>query len=164
MGFDAIFALIVFVVASGAAASSGTIFKPGDWYEGLKHPSWRPPNWIFPLVWTPLYAMIAASGFIAWQAVGWSGGAAAFAVFFVQLALNFCWSWVFFGQKRPDRALAELALLWLSILVNILVFWPISALAGWLLVPYFIWVSFAGYLNYTLWRLNPGETGATTAG
>ncbi|MEO1471213.1 MAG: TspO/MBR family protein [Pseudomonadota bacterium] len=149
------FALTVFVIASFAAAASGGLFPPGEWYERLNHPSWRPPNWVFPLVWTPLYCMIAASAFLVWRQVGWSAGAAAFAVFFIHLGFNFAWSWVFFGLRRMDWALIELGMLWLSIVATMAMFFPLSATAGWLLAPYLVWVSFAGYLNFTMVRLNP---------
>ncbi|MEL6575728.1 MAG: TspO/MBR family protein [Pseudomonadota bacterium] len=155
MGGDAILALAVFIVAAVAAAMSGGIFKPGEWYERLNHPSWRPPNWIFPLVWTPLYGMIAWSGFAVWQVAGWSGAAGAFAVYFLHLAVNFGWSWVFFGLRRPDWALAEVALLWLSIVATMVAFSAHSSFAVWLLVPYLAWVSFAAFLNWKMMVLNP---------
>lgn len=160
MDLGSIGALLVFVVAAFAAASSGGIFAPGEWYERLNHPSWRPPNWLFPVVWTPLYCMIAASGFLVWQEVGFSGAPGAFAIYFVHLAFNFGWSAVFFGMKRPDWALYEVAALWLSIAATMAAFFPLDALAGWLLVPYLAWVSFAAYYNWVMYRLNPQESRA----
>ena len=163
MDTASILALAVFVAAAVAAAASGAIFKPGEWYESLRHPSWRPPNWIFPVVWTPLYATIAAAGFLVWQETGWIGGALPLGVYAVQLVLNFAWSAVFFGLRRPDWALVEVAFLWLSIVATIAVFLPVSALAGWILVPYLVWVTFASYLNWTLMRLNPDAHRLTPA-
>jgi tryptophan-rich sensory protein len=71
------------------------------------------------------------------------------------LVLNAAWSGIFFGMRRMDLAFAELCLLWLSILACIIVFWPIDTRAALLMVPYLAWVSFAGLLNFTMWRLNP---------
>ncbi|MEL6196615.1 MAG: TspO/MBR family protein [Pseudomonadota bacterium] len=158
MEWESIGALAVFIIASFGAASSGGIFKPGAWYEGLNHPPWRPPNWLFPVVWMPLFCMIAASGFLVWQAAGWSGGAGALTIYFVHLVINWAWSAIFFGMKRIDWGLAEVGLLWLSIVATMAAFFPIDATAGWLLVPYLAWVSFAGYYNYVMLRLNPRPT------
>ena len=151
----AFIALAIFIAATAVAAASGARFKPGEWYENLNHPWFRPPNWIFPVTWTILYCMIAASAFFVWRASGWTGATTAFLVFFIQLGLNSAWSWIFFGLHRPDLALYEAVALWLSILTTILLFAPHSALAAWLLLPYLVWVAFAVFLNWTLWRLNP---------
>ncbi|MEM6942260.1 MAG: TspO/MBR family protein [Pseudomonadota bacterium] len=155
MDGDATLALGVFIVAVVATAMSGGIFKPGEWYERLNHPSWRPPNWIFPVVWTPLYGLIAWSGFAVWQVAGWSGAAGAFAIYFIHLGLNFAWSWVFFGLRRPDWALGEVALLFLSIVATMVAFSAHSSAAVWMLAPYLVWVGFASFLNWTIMRLNP---------
>ncbi|MGF1553658.1 MAG: TspO/MBR family protein [Paracoccaceae bacterium] len=155
MDLGSIGALAVFALATFAAACSGAAFTPGEWYERLNHPSWRPPNWVFPAVWTPLYVMIAASGFLVWQEVGFSGAPLAFAVYVVQLGFNAGWSALFFGAKRPVWALWEVAGLWLSIALTMALFWPLDATAGWLLVPYLAWVSFASYYNWVMVRLNP---------
>lgn len=156
-------ALFGFIAACTLAAMSGAIFKPGQWYEDLEKPAWRPPNWLFAPAWMVLYGMIAVSGWFVWLEAGLAGAALAFAVYAVQLLLNAAWSAFFFGLRRPDLAFGELVLLWLSILANILVFWPIDATAGWLLVPYLAWVTFAGALNFSIWRLNGGRPRAQTA-
>ncbi len=150
-------ALFGFVAACTLAAMSGAFFKPGQWYEDLEKPPWRPPNWLFAPAWMVLYGMIAVSGWFVWLEAGLAGAALAFAVYAVQLLLNAAWSGFFFGLRRPDLAFGELVLLWLSILANILVFWPIDAAAGWLLVPYLAWVTFAGALNFSIWRRNGGR-------
>lgn len=144
-------ALAGFFGACFATAASGAVFKPGPWYEGLKKPWWRPPNWLFAPAWAVLFVMIAFSGWYAWREAGFG---LALAVYGVQLVLNFLWSAFFFGLRRPDYALYDLVLLWLSILACILLFAPISATAAWLMVPYLAWVSFAGWLNFTMLRLN----------
>ena len=148
-------ALLGFVAANVAAALSGAFFKPGTWYEDLNKPWWRPPNWLFPIAWTVLYAMIAVSGWLVWRADSLAVTWPALTVYGVQLALNAGWSALFFGMRRMDLALLELIGLWLSIAAMIVLFLPISPPAAWLLVPYLLWVSFAGVLNYKVWRLNP---------
>ena len=144
-----------FIGACFVAALSGALFPPGQWYEGLKKPSWRPPNWLFAPAWTILYAMIAIAGWLVWRDKGFAGAAVPLAIYFVQLALNAAWSGLFFGMRRMDLALAELIVLWLSILATIVAFYPIHVTAALLMVPYLAWVTFAGVLNFTMWRLNP---------
>lgn len=143
--------LLGFFGACFATALSGAIFTPGQWYEGLKKPWWRPPNWLFGPAWGVLFIMIAFSGWLVWREAGFG---LAIIVYGVQLLLNFLWSAFFFGMRRPDYALYDLMLLWLSILVCIIVFAPISTTAAWLMVPYLGWVSFAGWLNFTMLKLN----------
>lgn len=143
-----------FLAACFAAASSGAIFKPGTWYEGLAKPWWRPPNWLFGPAWGVLYITIAVAGWMVWREAGFAGAGTAIAIWGGSLVLNFAWSAFFFGLRRPDWAMGELVLLWLSILATIIVFYPVLPSAAWLLVPYLCWVTFAGYLNFTIWQMN----------
>ncbi len=149
-----IIGLGVFVLACTAAAASGALFPPGAWYETLRKPPWRPPNWLFGPAWTALYLMIAVSGWLVWREAGLAGAALPLALYAVHLLLNAAWSWLFFGLRRMDLALVDAALLWLSIALMILLFRPISTAAAWLLAPYLAWVSFAAFLNWTMLRLN----------
>ena len=153
------FALFAFLVVAFAVASSGAVFKPGEWYRGLDKPSWTPPNWAFPVVWSVLFLMIAISGWLVWREVGLV--MSVFAFYAVQLVLNGLWSYLFFGRRRPDIAFFDLVALWLAIVANIFAFAPISALAAWMLVPYAAWVTIAGCLNYSVWRRNPGRFATT---
>ena len=146
-----------FILACFAASATGALFKPGAWYARLRKPWFNPPNWLFPVAWAALYLSIAVAGWLVWRQVGFGG---AILLWTVSLLLNAAWSWIFFGLRRMDWALAELAVFWVSIAAMIAVFAPVSATAAWLLVPYLVWVSFAGFLNWTLWRLNPAENGA----
>lgn len=149
MSFDWTF--IIFVLLVIAMASSGALFRPGDWYEGLRKPGWTPPNWLFGPVWSVLYIMIAIAGWLIWRAdphgpAMWLWG--------VQLVLNGIWSWLFFGRHRMDLAFYEVSLMWLTIAAFILAAYPASALAALLFVPYLIWVTIAATLNLSVWRLN----------
>jgi benzodiazapine receptor len=145
---------IAFGAASFGAAATGAIFRPGDWYRRLDKPPWRPPDWLFAPVWTMLYASIAMSGWLVWRAAGIEGAALPLAVFALQLLLNAAWTPLFFGLRRPDLALVEIVMLWGSIAATIVLFYPVSAAAAWLLVPYLAWVSFASALNASIWRRN----------
>ena len=153
MNMNSGLALSGFLGLSFVAASSGALFKPDDWYQTLRKPFWTPKPWVFPVVWTPLYVMIAVSGWLAWRQTGLL--TPAFAFYGAQLVFNAAWSAVFFGMRRPDLAFVDLALMWLSILATLLAFATASAAAAWLLAPYLLWVTIAGALNLSVWRLNP---------
>src|SRR5690606_24820301 len=109
---------------------------------------------LFGPVWTFLYCCMALASWLVWK----SGSARSFnalAVYVVQLALNALWSWLFFAWRMGDWAFLEILILWAFISLNIILFWRISRLAAILLIPYFLWVSFAAFLAYSIWRLNP---------
>jgi tryptophan-rich sensory protein len=146
-----------FAMACFAVATTAAVFKPGPWYEQLRKPWWNPPNWLFPVAWSILYVMIAVSGWLIWRERGFAGAALPLGLYAAQLLLNGLWSPIFFGMKRLDLAFYELILLWLSILGCIVLFAPISTTAAWLMVPYLAWVTIAGCLNWTVWRLNAGD-------
>lgn len=155
MSLSSLLTLGVFLVVVFAVASSGAIFKPGPWYQRLDKPSWTPPNWAFPLVWSALFVMIAVSGWRVYEIAGLV--ALPFAVCGLQLVLNAAWSWLFFGLRRPDLAFVDVVLMALAIAANIALFAPIDAIAGWLLVPYLVWAVIAACLNRSVWRRNPQE-------
>ncbi|MEH6720442.1 MAG: TspO/MBR family protein [Aurantimonas endophytica] len=155
MSLPSLLTLGVFIVLVFAVAMSGAIFKPGPWYQRLDKPSWTPPNWAFPVVWSALYVMIAVAGWRVYETAGLV--ALPFAVYGLQLVLNFAWSWLFFGIRRPDLAFVDVVLMALAIAANIAVFAPIDAIAAWLLVPYLVWAIIAACLNRSVWRRNPQE-------
>jgi translocator protein len=150
-------ALLLAIVACFAAAGLGSLATMDaipTWYAALRKPSWNPPNWVFGPVWSLLYLMMAVAAWLVWRTAGWPGARPALGLFAVQLVLNIGWSVVFFGLHRPGWAFAEIVLLWGAILATLLLFRPISPSAALLLVPYLAWVTFAGLLNFTVWRLN----------
>lgn len=155
MNVDTIMALLVFMLACGAAAASGIFFRPGAWYQNLAKPAWRPPDWLFGPAWLVLYISIAVAGWLIWRHWGADGVELALAVYAVQLVLNALWSAIFFAMRRPDLAFVEVVCLWISIIATIVVFHPVDAGAAYLLIPYACWVSFAAALNFSIWRLNP---------
>jgi benzodiazapine receptor len=149
--------LILLVLVCFAVAGIGSFFTMpsiADWYAGLRKPSWNPPVWLFGPVWTVLYLSMAVAAWLVWRRVGFSGSAMPLAVFGIQLALNLVWSIIFFGRNNVGLALADIVLLWLAIVATIFAFRHVSVLAGWLLVPYLIWVTFAAVLNLSIWRMN----------
>ena len=155
MDASSLLMLTAFGGASFGAAATGATFRPGEWYRRLDKPRWQPPAWLFAPVWTVLYAMIALSGWLVWREKGFAGAALPHTAYAVQVILNAAWTPIFFGLRRPDLAAIEIAMLWASVLATILLFYPVSAAAAWLLVPYLIWVSFAAALNLSIWRRNP---------
>ena len=136
------------------AATFGAIFAPGEWYAQLRKPSWNPPSWLFGPVWTALYTMMAISAWLVWRRGGFAANARSLGLFAVQLVFNALWSWLFFGLKNPALALIDIVLLWVAIAATLAAFYRVHRVAGWLLVPYLAWVSFATVLNATLWLLN----------
>lgn len=158
MDIASIIALPCFIAACFLAALTGAWFRPGEWYERLKKPSWRPPNWLFAPVWTVLYLMIAVAGWLVWREAGFAGARWPLAVYALQLILNAAWTPLFFGLHRPDLGLVDIVLVWGSIIATIVLVYPIHAGAALLLVPYLAWVTFASALNFAVWRLNPVVT------
>jgi len=151
--------LILFIVMCEIAGVVGSIFTtssiPG-WYAGLRKPSLAPPNWVFAPVWTALYALMGISLFVIWRRRSGAGlRRAAISTFFLQLALNALWSYLFFGLQSPFLGVIGITFLWLTIFAAMMFFSRISKFASLVLLPYLAWVSFAAYLNYLILTLNP---------
>jgi tryptophan-rich sensory protein len=169
-----VFKLVIAIVVSELAGIVGAVFTTpsiAGWYSGLEKPALNPPSWIFGPVWTTLYALMGIALFLVWQRLGREQGIAsssdrgrnprndkgvkiALGVFTLQLLLNVLWSVLFFGLHAPGGALVDIVALWAAILATIIAFANVSRPAAWLLVPYLLWVSFAFYLNYSIWTLN----------
>jgi tryptophan-rich sensory protein len=141
-------------VAALVAALGGAATDLGPWYQALAKPTWQPPDWLFGPVWTLIYAMTGLAGVLAWVAAPPAGRRRVLLAFSFNALLNVVWSELFFRLRRPDWAVAEVALLWLSILLLMVVVRPYSRRAVWLLVPYLAWVTFAAVLNLAIVRLN----------
>lgn len=148
----------MFIGACCAAAATGSMFPPGKWYAALEKPSWNPPNWVFPVVWSILYIVIAVA---AARVSGLPGSALAMAFWALQIALNTLWSPVFFGLRRLRAGLVIIVLLWVSVFGAMLTAWQLDTTAGMLLVPYLVWVSVAAALNASVLRLNPNADPGT---
>ncbi len=142
-------------LAVGAVAGLFTSTAVGGWYSTVVKPSFNPPNWIFGPVWTLLYILMGIAFYLVWIKAGDNDlKRNAMLFYFIQLALNFCWSFIFFYAEQPGWALADIILLWVFIAATIYWFSKISKTAAWLLVPYILWVTFATALNFAIWKLN----------
>nr|WP_183363749.1 TspO/MBR family protein [Erythrobacter ramosus] len=151
--------IIPVTVATGAAlcvaALGATVTDLGPWYQALAKPDWNPPDLVFPMGWTVIYALITVAGITAWRAAPTSAAAEwVLGLFALNGFLNISWSLIFFRLQRPDWAFYEVTLLWLSILVIIVYCGRFSKTAALLLVPYLGWVTFAGALNWSVVQLN----------
>lgn len=143
---------------TGGIGSVASINAAG-FYRELTQPAWAPPAWLFGPVWSVLFVLMGVSAWLVWRTHGFRGAGAALQLYAAQLVANALWSWLFFAWQQGGLALAEIAVLWLLILVTILTFWRLHRPAALLLVPYLAWVSFAAALNFALWRLNPAVLG-----
>ncbi len=126
------------------------------WYPTLVKPSFNPPNWVFAPVWSTLYIMIGIAAGLVWDRIESNTTLVkkALVVFAIQLALNALWSYLFFGLMNPMLALLEIVILWLMIYETYVQFGRINKIAGYLFIPYLLWVSFAMVLNASIWWLN----------
>ena len=144
-------ALCFVAAALGGLASSNAV----GFYGQLVQPTWAPPAWLFGPVWTLLYAMMGVAAWLVWKEQGWRNARGALSLFVAQLAANALWTWLFFVWHLGAVASAEIVLLWLMIAFTAWKFWHIRKLAGGLLLPYLLWVSFATALSFAMWRGNP---------
>ncbi|MEK7647491.1 MAG: TspO/MBR family protein [Patescibacteria group bacterium] len=150
--------LIISIATCEAVGILGSIFTASSvdtWYSTLARPAFAPPNWIFGPVWTTLFALMGIAAFLVWrEGMHRRAVRVALGVGAVHLLLNFLWSLIFFGLRNPGLAFIEIIILWLAILATMIAFARVSRAAAWLLVPYIVWVSFAAYLNYSIWIAN----------
>ena len=142
-----------FVTAAIGSAATFPALEP--WYAHLVKPSWTPPNWVFGPAWTTLYLLMATAAWNVWRVADGRDVNGPLALFGVHLAVNALWSVLFFGMRNPALAMVDLAVLWLLIAALIAVFGRWSRLSSALMAPYLVWVTYAGALNFAIWRMNP---------
>ncbi len=148
--------LIAALAAVIVAVVGGVATKTDEWYYRLRQPAWKPPDWAFGPVWAAIFACTATAGVLAWNADPSPGTRLALvSAYGVNAVLNMAWSVIFFRMRRPDLALAEVVLLWLSILALVAVTGRTSLTAAVLNLPYLAWVSTASLLNLRIVQLNP---------
>ena len=144
--------LALAVAAIGGLATSSSV---GSWYVTLNKPSFNPPSAVFGPVWTALYILMALAAWRVWRSPAAEDKLRpALILYGVQLALNLAWSLIFFGLRRPDLAMIEIAVLLAAIVATTAAFARIDRPAAWMMAPYIAWVSFASVLNFAIWRLN----------
>jgi benzodiazapine receptor len=149
------FVAVVICLLAGFIGSFFTTPAIGTWYATLAKPSFGPPNWIFAPVWTILFVLMGLALYLVWsRGLAERKNKTAFCFFLVHLVFNILWSVVFFGLHNPGLAFLVIVALWLMIAYLILNFYRIKKAAGWLLLPYLLWVSFATLLNFAIWQLN----------
>jgi len=150
--------LLVTLAASFAAAGIGSLFTINSiptWYANLNRTFLTPPNWVFGPVWTLLYILMAIAAYLVWHQTKDKITVKQGLVFWSeQLILNAVWSIIFFGGHQIFLGFITIIVLWLVILATIVWFFRVSRLAGWLMIPYILWVSFATLLNYSIWLVN----------
>lgn len=140
---------------AGLLGSYFTTLSVDTWYVSLTKPDFTPPSWIFAPVWTALYTMMGVALYLVWsRLMGGKRRLRWIIFFFVHLGLNVLWSYLFFGHRDLLFGLIGISALWLSIAWLMLSAFRFERRATLLLLPYLAWVSFAGYLNYTLWEMN----------
>jgi translocator protein len=142
---------LTYLAACGAAAATGAMFQPGQWYRDLDKPRWTPPDWLFPVAWTVLYLSMSIA---AARVAQLSGTGQALALWSVQIALNTLWTPVFFGLRRMGAGLAIICLLWIAVAATMVAFFQADLVAGLLMVPYLVWVTVAAALNRSVWVRN----------
>jgi translocator protein len=142
----------VFCIVLGVAG--GLLTKLTPWYDALKKPGWKPPDWSFGPIWTLIFGFITFAIAYAWSLADATQRPLLLAVLAVNGILNIAWSGIFFMMRNLQLAFIELLVFWLSIVALIYVFASISSFAALLLVPYLLWVTAAGLLNYQVMRLN----------
>ena len=136
----------------GLLSNSG---MENGWYAALERPGFQPPSWLFGPIWAALYALMALALAVVWNEPPSAERTAAIRLFFAQLLLNYAWSPIFFGAHMIDVALVILFVLLLLALMTAKSFRKIRPMAGWLLLPYLLWLCLAVALNYETGRLNP---------
>lgn len=148
---------VALVIVGGVGGKATEI---GPWYRNLNKPSWNPPDWAFPVVWTTIYLFIIASVGGVYNAAEEGMRSQIIWLTGVNLVLNLMWSVLFFTLRKPGWALVEVAFMWLSIVAMMVLFAQVDKLYALLLLPYLAWVSVATLLNLSIVRLNP-ESAAT---
>ncbi|NKF25098.1 tryptophan-rich sensory protein [Pseudomonas sp. BGM005] len=142
---------LIFLIACGAAATTGMVFQPGQWYAQLNKPKFTPPNWVFPVVWTTIYLLLA---WVGYRLTLIPGSEQVLALWAAQIALNTLWTPVFFGAQRIVAAMIILVLLWLVVATMVILALRLDVITGLILFPYLAWLCVAAALNFSIMRKN----------
>lgn len=145
----------IILIGLSLAPGLGGLYRPGQWYLSLELPPFTPPAWVFPAAWSLLYCLLALGAVLAWLGARSGRGKFPWTVFLVQGALNFFWSFFFFGRHNIIFSLIELLALILAVAVLSARFFSLRRAAGWALIPYLAWLGFALVLNYSIFLENP---------
>jgi benzodiazapine receptor len=146
--------LVFWLALCFAAESTAVVFLPGRWYSRLDKAPWTPPSYLFGPVWTLLYGAMAVAAWLVWREGGFRKHPLPLGLFLVQLALNSAWSFVCFRLHHLPLSVGNMVVLFGMVVATTMAFFRANRPAGWLLVPYVVWVAFAASLNIALWVLN----------
>lgn len=148
--------LIAFILICNLLGAMGALWTSADssWYKNLKKPKFNPPGWVFGPVWTLLFTLMGIALYLIWTAPSSKIRLIALVLFGIQFLFNIAWSYLFFGINKPLFSFIDILFLLGFIVATGFYFFKVNKTAGYLLIPYFLWVSFASFLNYNLWRLN----------
>ena len=142
---------LIFLLACGAAASTGIHYKPGQWNESLVKPDFTPPNWLFPVAWSIIYLLLAWAGY---RLTLIPGSQVVLALWAAQIALNTLWTPVFFGAHHIFAGMVILTLLWLVVAAMVVMAMQLDVITGLILFPYLVWLCVAAALNFSILRNN----------
>jgi translocator protein len=145
--------LILLCLAVGQIGVFFTTEQAFHWYNTLAKPEWTPPNVVFLVVWTVIYVLMAFAAWLVWRAKT-PGYRNALIFWGVQLVLNAIWTPLFFGQQAILYGFIIIDILWIFLLITMVLFYQHSKLAAFIMALYFLWISFAGILNFTIWQMN----------
>ena len=146
--------LISVAISLGTGGLAALLTGAGsDFYESINKPALSPPSWLFPVVWTILYILMGVSAYMIYKS-DCASKRRALVVYASQLAVNFVWSLVFFNAEAFLAAFMLIIALWLLIIAMIALFHKCRPIAAYLQVPYFLWVTFAAYLTWSIYNLN----------
>ena len=149
----------LFLVGIAAALGALASVDAATFYRSLDRPSWAPPAEVFGPVWTALYVAMAVAAWMVWSARGWQGAWFALSIFCAQLVANALWSWLFFAWRAGAPSVADIAVLWVLVVITVIAFFRVRKVAGVLMVPYLAWVTFAAFLDIAVWQRNPAMFG-----
>ncbi|MCE9561797.1 MAG: tryptophan-rich sensory protein [Planctomycetes bacterium] len=147
VGVVAITVAVVGVASIGGAVMTTAVTA---WYHSIPKPQWTPPDWVFGPVWTLLYTMMGIAASIVWLERNNDDICCPIGAFSIQLALNLAWSVLFFGLRSPLLGFLDICALWVVVGVTMTQFFLVSRTAGWLMLPYWLWITFAGALNASI--------------
>ncbi|MBU1091616.1 tryptophan-rich sensory protein [Patescibacteria group bacterium] len=145
MNYKRLIISLVLPQLAGLVGSFFTVSTISTWYDFLQKPSFNPPSWVFGPAWVLLYFLMGIALYLAWEKRF---------LFFVHLFFNAIWSIIFFGLQQPGWAFVNIIIIWLFIIFLMIKFWKVNRWSTYLLIPYFLWVSFASVLNFSIWYLN----------
>ena len=149
-------ALLGLATAAAAVAGASASVQAGVFYQQLSKPSWAPPAQLFGPVWSVLYVLMTVAAWMVVRAWGWPRARPAITLYIAQLVLNGLWTWLFFRWRLGGLAVVEILVLWTLLLLIVATFFRVRRLAGVLMLPYLVWVTFAAALTYAVWHRNPG--------